>query len=217
MYNINLDLKDKDCLVIGGGPVALRKVQKLLAAGAKVMVIAPHVMEEIEQWSAQGKLVWLRRYFSSQTFTSGKLPRFSLVFCATDSRETNHKAAVLAKAQGALVNSVTNPEDCDLHVPAVVSQGDINIAITTQGASPAFAGLIKQDLAKRYHSGFGEFLCWLKELREDIKAAEPDSKKRVQLWQGLLDEDIFDLILDNELERAKDDIRSKISSSRTKS
>lgn len=209
MYPISLKLAGRKVAVFGGGKVAARKVGRLLEEQAVVQVIAPQLCPALAEQAAQGMVGWFQgtgQAFFSQAGGSG----LALAFVATDSCEVNHELCVQARAMGALVNSATAPEDCDFFVPARISRGELELTAATGGASPAFARLLRQDLAQRYHEGFGSFLQTLGQLRQELQQAEPDTAVRQQLWRQAMTRDIFQLVLEQRLEQAEDEIRRQI-------
>lgn len=211
MYAINLKLTGKKAVVVGGGKVALRKVQRLLAEGAVVTVVAPEIVTELaelcqsEQYSHQ--LSWLARKHQDFVWEAGK---YSLVFAATDSEAVNHEVCQQARMAGAWVNDATSPEDCDFFVPSSIQRGKLSLTIGTEGLSPAFTRLLRQDAESRYHAGFGEFLDWLGEMRRELLHSVGDTKERQARWRAAMQPELIELILDNRLEQAKDEVRRKI-------
>ena len=208
MYPISLNLTEKPCLVVGGGTIASRKIQRLLKEAAKVTVVAPTVTEAIDQWHQQGKLTWEQRSYQSGEFLAG----YFLVFCATDNLQLNEEIARAAKLAGALVNVITSPQESDFVVPASLVQGRLQLTVDTGGLSPALSRWIRQDLAQRYHPGWGDFLASMAQLRDELKQTIPDTKVRTSLWRNLMTPEIWNLVINNEVEKAENDIRHKISS-----
>lgn len=209
MYPISLKLAGKKVVVFGGGKVAARKVDRLLEEQALVQVIAPELCVALAEQEAAGKIIWFQS--TGQEFLAKVAEQhFALVFVATDSWAVNHELSLQAKASGALVNSATEPEDCDFFVPARISHGDLELTAATGGASPAFARLLRQDLAQRYHEGFGRFLATLGRLRQELQQAEPDTVVRQKLWRQAMSKDVFQLVLEQRLEQAEDEIRRQI-------
>lgn len=213
MYPININLTGRSVAVVGGGRVALRKLKRLLAEGAMITVLAPHVLPEIEALSTAGDLVWHRGSHDEFAWAQGG---FVLVFAATDSFAVNSEVCKIARSIGALANSATEPEACDFFVPASIMHGDMELTVSTNGGSPALARLLREDMENRYHEDFGAFLTYLKKLRHTLKDIMPDTKARQHLWRQLMNRQLFDLILNHRLEQAKDEIRREISSAGVK-
>lgn len=209
MYPINLNMTGRACAVVGGGRVAQRKIERLLDYGAKVTVISPELGPELHSLAENGQIIWKRTAYSKDR---DLLEGFFCVFCATDDGEINRQAALEAKAKGALVNVATAPELGDFTLPGVVKRGPVQFTVDTDGTSPGFSRLLREDVAQRYHDGFGEFAVFLQEIRQELMAKYGDSQQRGKLWRRLLTADIIELILDNDLDGAKNEIRRGISS-----
>ena len=207
MYPVNLNISQRPCAVVGGGQVARRKINRLLACGAQVTVISPELTDELRTLAETGKITWKK-----STYSPGLLQGFFCAFAATDNSEVNHKVALDAKAAGVLVNVASEPELCDFTLPALVERGTLQIAVSTEGASPGFSRLIKQDLAKRYHEGFGEFTEFLRDIRQQLITEYGDSREREDLWRKVLTEKVLNLVLNEDLDGAKHEIRNGIDS-----
>ncbi|WP_198022585.1 bifunctional precorrin-2 dehydrogenase/sirohydrochlorin ferrochelatase [Anaerovibrio sp. RM50] len=212
MYPINLKLDNRKCAVVGGGQVACRKIGRLLENHALITVISPEADDEIQQWAGDKRLTWKK-----ETYSKNLLEGFFCVFCATDNLEVNRQAAMDAKDLGILVNVASQPELCDFTVPGVVKQGRLQFTVSSEGASPAYTRLLRQDLEKRYHQGFGEMADFIEELRQELigersgyRAAT--SKQRQKIWRQALTPKIIDLIYNHDLDRAKHEIRNAINS-----
>ncbi len=212
MYPINLVLTNRRCAVVGGGEVATRKILRLVEAGADVTIIAPTLTEKLTDMVKVNKVSW-----NKTTYSKGLLQDFFCVFCATDDAVVNRQAAAEARAAGALVNVASAPELCDFTVPGVVKRGSVTFAVSSDGASPAFVRLLRKDLERRYHEGFGEMAEFLQNLRQELIKSGDSSRTRELLWKQVLKEDIIQLILDKDLKRAKNEIRNSINCAGIKS
>ncbi len=159
-YPVFLALKGKDCVVIGGGRVAERKIRSLLKAGASVTVISPQITENIKRLVKKNKIKLLKRQYRK-----GDLKKAFLVVAATSSRELHEKIAGEFKG---LLNVVDEPELCNFIVPSVVKRGPLTIAVSTSGASPAMAKTIRKELEDLYPEELGLYLNELKRLRKKI-------------------------------------------------
>jgi precorrin-2 dehydrogenase / sirohydrochlorin ferrochelatase len=132
LYPVFLDIRGKLCVVVGGGRVARRKVKGLLAAGAEVRVVSPKVDSRLAALARDGEIEWLAR-----AYTEGDLDNAFLVFAATDDRRTQELICLHAAAARQLVNVVDDPGRCNFHVPSSFRRGDLTIAVSTSGKSPA--------------------------------------------------------------------------------
>lgn len=138
-YPVVLRIAGRMCVVVGGGEVARRKVQGLLAAGARVRVIAPHLHPELQENTA---IELICRPFSAEDLTGA-----FLVFAATNDRQVNAEVAAAARQQGTLVNIADDPEESDFHLPAILQRGALTVAVSSGGGSPAFAAQLRDRFA----------------------------------------------------------------------
>ena len=169
-YPVFIDLKEKECLVVGGGQVAERKVRALLAAGARVTVVSPTATSGLQRLKAQGAIRRIAR-----DYQPGDLREALLVVACTSSRQVNQEVAREAKRRRRLVNVVDDPRLCTFIVPAIVRRGDLTIAISTGGKSPALAKKIREDLQKKYGPEYGTLLKLLGAVRAKLLTQRPFS------------------------------------------
>ena len=197
-YPIAIDLKDKPCLIVGGGEVALRKAQALLEVGARVTVIAPAVVSELADL---GVNVLTRHY------EAGDVEGYALVFAATGDRAVNSAVSREAVEQGVLVNVVDDPDLCAFIVPSVVRRGELILAITTSGKSPALSKKIRREIESIYGPEYGELVELMGELRDEVKAKYASQDDREAAFNRLLDCGILELVKEGKrveaLERAR--------------
>lgn len=184
MYPISLNISGQLCIIIGGGKVAERKVLSLLEARARVRLISPQLTGRLRELADSGQIDWLPRCFQP-----GDLVDALLVFAATDSAQINE--AVAQEAAGKLVNIADAPEHSSFHVPAVVRQGDLSIAVSTNGKSPALAARIRKQLEADYGPEYAVLLDLLGRIREQTLAGTADGLARRNLFENLLHEDIL--------------------------
>ena len=203
MYPIFLSISGRLCVVIGGGRVAERKILSLLEAEAHVRVISPQLTDVLTALAAEGRIDWLPRCFQS-----GDLAEALLVFAATDSRYVNEAVARAAAASGQLVNIADAPELCNFQVPAVVRQGDLSIAVSTNGKSPALAAKIRKQLTTDYGPEYAVLLELLGRIREQALAGIADGSARRNLFENLLHEDILGWIRNGQGERLRSHLRT---------
>lgn len=197
-FPIALRLQGRDCLVVGGGVIALRKVGGVLECGAQVRVVAPKVVAELGQLSAAGALTWIKREFED-----GDIGDAFLIIAATNDRKLNARIGRLADQAYRLVNVVDQPEDCNFIMPAVHRAGALTLSVTTDGKSPALAARIKQELENQYPASvYGPLLEWLGELRSWILANEADSGRRRELLIKLANSELPQLIQMRQMDEA---------------
>lgn len=164
-----MDLEGREGLVVGGGAVAARKVQKLLPYGPRLTVAAPELLPEIE---ALPGLTLLRRAFDP-AMLEGKF----FVIAAADSREANREIADLCRERGILVNAVDDKEQCTFLFPALVKRGDLTAGISTAGASPSAAAWVKRRVDEAVPEDFGALLDYLAALRPTVRARVPKERR----------------------------------------
>ena len=164
-YPIFAIIEDKPCLVVGGGGVGERKVQDLLAAGAKVSVVSQTLSPALAAQALKGEIVYL-----SEDFVDNQVEGMALVMAATDDPEGNARVSAAAQARGIWVNVADAPEYCTFIVPAMVRRGDLTLAISTGGASPALARQLREELQQHFGPEYGPYLDLLQRLRAEVLA-----------------------------------------------
>jgi len=151
-YAAFLDLKQCLCVVVGGGKVAKRKIEKLLESGAHVKVVSPQLVAQVQVWVAQERIEWVDRFYES-----GDCEGASLIFAATDDRRINQLVSDDAKRLGKLVNVCDSLEACSFIVPATVRKGALQVAISTSGSHPAVAKQLREALETDCSAGTCHF------------------------------------------------------------
>lgn len=178
LYPIFMRLEGCGALVVGGGPIAVRKIADLLESRARVTIVTPEFSDDAERIRANADVVIHRRIYET-----GDIGGNILVIAAADC-ETNRRVAEDARKTGALVNVVDQPELCDFHAPARVRRGLLQIAVSTGGASPAMSKRLRATLEEQFPSAWSELMDALAELREAVKSAIPDDQKERQRMLG---------------------------------
>ncbi len=197
-YPAFLDLRKRPCTVVGGGAVAERKALSLLTAGADVTVISPTLTPKLHQLSVSGKITHLKKNFEEQD-----IDRALLVIAATDSPEVNSGAARACREKNVLVNVAVPPEESSFIVPSVVERGELVIAVSTGGASPALSKKIRQKIEKQYGPEYGLLLRELASLRKRMLEEVPYEDARRKIFQAIVDSDILDLLRQGKTREAK--------------
>jgi precorrin-2 dehydrogenase/sirohydrochlorin ferrochelatase len=176
LFPMFVKLEGRSCLVVGAGAVGEGKISSLLEAGAKVCVVSPRATPRVHEWSATGAIKWLRRHFEQEDLAA----KF-MVIAATPSAKVNARVFEEARRRKVLCNSVDDPPHCDFFYAAVVRRGDLQIAISTNGKSPALA----QRMRKRFERQFGpEYADKINELgaaRERLFRAPMEPVRRRKL------------------------------------
>lgn len=181
VYPIFLNIDGKPCLVVGGGAVGERKVQDLLAAGAKVTVISREVTPLLRDQAAQG-LITLQQ----GDFRPEHLEGMVLAIAATNDQPVNEAVSAAAQARGLPVNVVDQPALCSFIVPATIRRGDLVVAIGTGGRSPALAKKLRQELAERFGPEFGPYLELLGAIRDAVLAERRDHPENQSLFTAIV-------------------------------
>jgi precorrin-2 dehydrogenase/sirohydrochlorin ferrochelatase len=189
LYPIFLELAGAACVVVGGGPVAQRKAQSLLAAGARVKVVALTASDRIETLAAEKKLEWL-----SELYRPDHLDGARLVFAATDDAQLNARIAADARARDALANVAEPPESGDFMVPATIKRGDIVLAISTGGASPALAKKLRRQLEEVVGEEYGALARLMGELRPLAEQQIKGQNRRQRLYEEIVNSNVLDLL-----------------------
>ena len=180
LFPMFLKLEGRPCLVVGGGNVALEKIESLLHAGAKLRVVAPSACEEVEKLAAAAKITLERREFQ-ETDLEGQW----IVVTATNSQVVNRAVFLGAQQRGLLCNSVDDPPNCDYYFASVVQRGSLQIAISTAGESPALAQRLRREIDAQLPEDTATWLKELGSLRREILATYPAGKERKALLHSL--------------------------------
>lgn len=184
-----LKLQDKRCVLVGGGAVAEHKARSLLQAEAQVTVISPTLTVGLQRLVEEGALEWVQREYKQ-----GDLAEAFVVIGATNDTDTNEQVWQEAVERSLLVNTVDDLARCNFIVPAVVRRGDLCLAISTGGKSPALAKRLRERLEAEFGPEYAKFVALLGNLREGVKAKCPETTERKILLYRLIDSDILELI-----------------------
>jgi siroheme synthase-like protein len=177
---IFLRLEERPVLVVGAGTVALAKIESLRAAGAAITVVAPKTIPRIRELAHQDALVWRQRVFEP-TDLDGAF----LVIAATNASEVNRTVFEEARLRNIPCNAVDDPPNCDFYFGSVVSRGDLQLAISTAGESPALAQRLRQEIDAQLPQDLGPWLAELGELRREVREATPAGETRNLLLHEL--------------------------------
>jgi len=191
-YPIFLELGGRRVVLIGGGKVALRKAQALLAAGARLVVVAERINDMLTAL-CRGSDAELIKSRYSKTYLAGAL----LAVAATSNHQLNKQIYQDCQELEVLCNVVDVPELCDFFVPAVVKRGDLQIAVSTEGQCPAYAGHVRKRLEEIFTVRHGPFLTELEALRKQIIQDVPESADRKILLGRLVDDKSFEYFVEN--------------------
>jgi precorrin-2 dehydrogenase / sirohydrochlorin ferrochelatase len=180
LFPIFLKLQERPCLVVGAGEIAEFKIHSLLAAGARVTVIAPEAKLDLISLADAGLFTWHQR-----EYVADDLEGVFLVVAATDSLAVNAAVYRDAVDRNILCNAVDDPPNCDFYFPSVVGRGNLQIAISTSGESPALAQRLRKEIDEQLPDDLGPWLDDLGELRREVLAVLPPGESRKLLLHEL--------------------------------
>ena len=204
-YPVNLVLTGRRCLVVGGGRIAARKVEGLVACGARVHVVAPVVGEEVRALAGSG-VTWEER-----PYRRGEVAGYRLAISATDDGEVNRAVFADGEQSGVWTNSADDPANCAFTLPAVVRRGPLMVTVSTGGHSPALATWLRRRVAEEVGPEYEVLVELLAAEREAIQASGR-STEHVD-WQKALDSDMLALIRAGQVRQAKERLQACLSSS----
>jgi len=196
-YPVFLEMKDRRCVVIGGGAVAERKVEGLVAAGANVTVISPGMTDGLKELLKQGAIRHVAREYQA-----GDRAGYDLFFVATDSSEINTVVFNEARSLRIWVNSADDPDHCDFILPAVIRRGDLTVAVSTGGASPAVTRAIREELDEYFTADYARFIQIAGEVRRELR--EKSVSPPASAWNRALQGDFRRLIKEGRPVQAKE-------------
>lgn len=188
-YPIFLDLHGEKVLVVGGGAVARRKIDTLLACEARVHVIAKELMPPLDVYADEGKIRSLGGEFEEKA-----LKGFFLVIAATNDRGLNSRVGKAAKEMGLLVNAVDQPSDCNFIVPSILRRGDLQIAVSTSGKSPAMARKVRQDMERVFGEEYGHLLALMGYIRKEILSRGLSQRENREIFYRITESPILEAL-----------------------
>ncbi len=186
-YPVTLNLDGRPCVVVGGGPIAEQKVLALLEAGARVTVVAVELTARLAALETRSAIRVLRR-----PYRSGDLRGAFLAIAAGEDRTVNAEIWDEAERERVVLNAVDDPPHCHFIAPAIFRQGDLTVAVSTGGKSPALGVRLRDRIGADIGPEYAAFLDLLGGLREEIAAREPDPARRTRLWYRLVDSDVIE-------------------------
>ena len=194
-YPVHLDIKNRNCLVGGGGAVGTRKVETLLECGARVSVVSPDPSPQLAKLASEGAITLIQ-----DAYRAADLKGMFLVIGATDDENINQQISEDAAHYNTLCNIADRPESCNFILPSIVRQGDLVITISTSGKSPALAKHLRQKLETQFGQEYAEFLRLMGAIRKKLlsQAHEPEAHK--DLFNKLIESDLIELMQSNKTE-----------------
>lgn len=188
-YPLFLNLEGRACLVVGGGKVGARKARGLLDSGAIVTVVSPQMDPALETLGSHERLILEKRAYRPEDMAGS-----CLVFAATDEAVLNRRIQADAVQRRVLCNVADRPDLCDFILPAVVNQGDLSLAITTAGRSPALAKRLRRQLATQFGPEYARLTALLGAIRGRLLAEGHDPEGHRRVFNALLDDDLLGLL-----------------------
>lgn len=183
-YPLMLKIQGRRCVVIGGGPVAERKIAGLLEAGANVTVVSPRLTPRLRELAQAGSIALAEREARADDLDGA-----ALVFAATDRPAVNANIAEAARERAIPVNVADDGADGDFLVPAVIRRGDLVLTASASGSGPALASRIIQEIAQRYGPEYTEYVKALKAVRSIVKSEVKDLSERRRLLNAAVTDD----------------------------
>jgi siroheme synthase-like protein len=202
-FPIFVEMKRRRCLVIGGGAVAERKIAGLLEAGASVTVISPDITETIARWS-KSKLILL----TARRYRPGDLAAYELVFIATNDAKINAAAYNEGRERGVWVNAADDPAHCDFILPSVLRRGDLTVAVSSKGSSPALARTIREELEVHLSQEYEQLAKLAAEARVEIH--KRSLKVPFKTWRKALSGDVRQFLMRGEIAGAKSHLLNEL-------
>ena len=188
-YPIFLDLNHQNVVVVGGGEVAERKIKSLLIYGCTIYISSPHLTPHLQQLVAIKKI----HHIPDESLDTYMDDTF-MVIAATDDAEVNSKIASQAKKHGLLINAVDQPKDCNFIMPSIVKRGNLQIAISTAGKSPALAKKIRKNLESSFPPEYDSLTKLLGIIRAKLLSQDQPSSKNKIIFQQLVDSNLLEMI-----------------------
>jgi len=205
-YHLAMNIEGKPVMVVGGGQVALRKVRTLMESGAIVSIMAPAVEPELKRMAREGKVRWIESDFDESVLNG--LPQPVLLFGTTDDREVNVRIHQAAVERGIPCNIADVPELCTFTVPAAFSRGDLSIAISTAGKSPALARRIREQLEETYGPEYVLMTKLLGDLRALVLTEGNPSDENRTLFLEIVDSYLLSALKNGDRAKAVEILKS---------
>src|SRR5881396_1685537 len=203
-YPVFLDIAGKPVIVIGGGNIAHQKVVGLLKTGAEVTVVSPDLNSEMASLEKAGSFRHI-----SRDYEAGDLEGFVLAFVATDDRAVNAAVAAEGKERRVWVNAVDDPPYCDFIMPGIAQQGNLIVAVSTSGTSPAMARKMREEIETFLTEDYALMLELAAEVRAELR--EKGMLVDSEVWNKALDNDLRRLLAEGKRAEAKERLLRSLS------
>lgn len=201
-YPIYLDIENKPILIVGGGMIALRKVETLLNYGALVTIVSPRIIPELQDMVNKEQCKWIPKEYAIEDIQDSLL-----IFSCTEKEEVNAQVALDARANNISINVVDDPDKCSFIVPSILTRGDLTIAVSTAGSSPIVARQIRQELEEFYGDEMRLYLELLKLWRKEAKQYL-SLEKRTQFLNKITDGEVLNYLKQGQHDQAREVIEN---------
>lgn len=194
-YPVCLDIRGRLCLVVGGGSVGTRKVGTLLDCQARVKLVAPQVTKNLETYASQGLIEHKKRMYKPTD-----LDGVFLVIGASNNEVLNRQISKDAERLGKICNIADRPKVSNFILPSIIKKGDLTIAISTSGKSPAFAKKLRKDFENKFGNEYAQFLNLMGAVREKLLSKEHKPEAHKHIFNKLIDSNLLHLIKEKRIE-----------------
>jgi uroporphyrin-III C-methyltransferase/precorrin-2 dehydrogenase/sirohydrochlorin ferrochelatase len=201
---IFLNIKNRPCVVIGGGDVAMRKVSMLLKADAAITLYSPEICHELQDLVAAEKIKYVQKNFEPTNFDKSLLQGACMVIAATDDEAVNEAVSLAAKEQNIPVNVVDAPALCTFTMGSIIDRSPVVIAISSEGNAPVLARYIRTKIETMLPAGYGRIAAIAGEFREQVKTKFATTQLRRRFWEGVLQGPIVERVLAGQEQAARD-------------
>ncbi|MEN8170939.1 MAG: siroheme synthase CysG [Pseudomonadota bacterium] len=202
---IFMNIRGQRCLVVGGGEIAARKAALLQEAGAEIAVVSPELSPSLARQVEQGGVS-----YREGGFEASDLDGVNLVIAATDDGAVNRQVSELARARQLPVNVVDNPELCSFIIPSIIDRSPVQIAVSTGGASPVLARLLRTRLESLIPSTYGRLAAMVGSFRDKVKTRFSDVNARRNFWEQVLEGKIAELVFAGKDEDARAELEKAV-------
>jgi len=203
-YPIFVDLKDQACLMVGGGPVALRKIRLMISAGARITVVAPELCKDLQLEFGETIEHHARR------FEDNDIGGYRLITAATNDPQVNQRVSNLAQQANVPVNVVDQPELCSFITPSIVDRSPVLVAISTGGDAPVLARMLRAKLEAFIPASYGKLAATMGRYRDVLKTALPDERDRRMFWEKVVQGPIAELFFSGRSAEAEQSLQQSI-------
>ena len=202
-YPIFVDLRNKTVLVVGAGEVAERKILNLMKYGCRIHVVSHELTPQLQKLVAENKIQHIPEKSLNETMSKARM-----VIAATDDPVVNRQIASRAQERGLLFNAVDQPRDCNFIMPSIVKRGDLQIAISSGGKSPALTKKIRKEMQTQFGPEYGSFVELLGMIRTEVLAQRDTSSENKRTFENLVNSNLLGLIRKGDINGIKSTLKS---------